>query len=399
MRPPLDGIKIVEMTFYQNGPWGTVMLSDMGAEVIKIEDPVKGDPGRGVSTSSRPHPVNAYFETMNRNKRAMTLALNTEEGREVFYTMAKKADVIVQNFRVGVVEKLGVDYETVKGYNPDIVYASVSGLGPKGPDARDPILDPLGQSRGGFAYHSSFPGDEVVPKGGGAIADQTGAIILAQGVLLGVLARERYGVGQHVQVSQLGGQIILQALAINTYLMNGSASQTAPRAGRSNPLMNTYKCSDGRWVSLAATQGDRFWPSLCKALDAEYIQDDPRYCDAASRAANAHELTEFLDRTFSERPLEEWLKVLRAHGQFCEPVQSYAELVEDPQVIENEYLAELQHPTFGTLKQVGVPIKLSETPGGPRSVAPQYGEHTEEVLLEHGYGWDDIERFRQKGVI
>ena len=121
MRPPLDGIKIVEMTFYQNGPWGTVMLSDMGAEVIKIEDPVKGDPGRGVSTSSRPHPVNAYFETMNRNKRAMTLALNTEEGREVFYTMAKKADVIVQNFRVGVVEKLGVDYETIKGYNPDIV--------------------------------------------------------------------------------------------------------------------------------------------------------------------------------------------------------------------------------------------------------------------------------------
>jgi len=400
MTSPLEGIRVLDLTIYQNGPWGTVMLSDMGADVIKIEDPVQGDPGRNVSMSgTTTGAVNAYFETMNRNKKSMTLNLKSQEGRALFCGLAEKADVVTQNFRVGVVEKLGIDYETIRRHNPKIVYASVSGFGSKGPDARDGVFDPLGQARGGLMLHSSPSDDDVSGRVPGAPADQTGGIILAYGVLCGIIARERHGVGQHVEVSQLGGQLILQALAMNGYLLNGNLSRPKSRKEAGNPLFSSYRCGDGLWLAVGCSPSDRYWPDACRALGLTELIDDPMFCDSKVRLQNARPLIKTLDRTFATKPRAEWIEILKAHGLLCTPVQSYADVAEDPQVIANDYLAEIEHPTFGTLREVGVPVKLSETPGAVRSRAPEFGQHTEEILLEHGCTWDQIASFRDKGVI
>ncbi len=400
MTSPLSGIKVLDLTIYQNGPWATVMLSDMGADVIKIEDPVRGDPGRNVSMwGTTTGAVDVYFETMNRNKKSMTLNLKTPEGRELFCSLAEKADVVTQNFRVGVVEKLGIGYETIRRRNPRIIYASVSGYGSRGPDAREGVFDPLGQARGGLMFHASSSDEDVSPRIPGAPADQMGAVTLAYGVLLGVIARERHGVGQHVEVSQLSGQLTLQALAVNGYLLNGNLPRPRPRQEAGNPLFSSYRCGDGLWIALGGSPSDRYWPDACRAMGLEEMIDDPRSCNAQVRFENARELIEIMDRTFATRPRAEWIKVLKAHGVLCTPVQNYADVAVDPQVIENDYLAHIEHPTEGTLREVGVPVRLSETPGGARSRAPEFGQHTEEVLLEHGCSWEQLAAYREKGII
>ena len=399
MKSPLDGIKVLDLTAFQNGPWGTAMLSDMGADIIKIEDPVNGDPGRNVVMGPTPKPLSTYFQTMNRNKRAMTLDLKTRQGREVFHTMAKTADVIVQNFRVGVVERLGVDYETIRRLNPRIVYASVSGFGSRGPDAKDGVFDILGLARSGMMTALSVGDPELNVRSPGAMADQMGGVILAYGVLLGIIARERHGVGQHVEVSQLSGQLVLQAWAINGYLLNGDLPKRRSRKEANNPLWNIYRCGDGRWIALGNNPSDRFWPGACKALGIERLIDDPRSRDFKARAENAQYVIEVMDQAFLARTRDEWVKVLKAHGLFCSPVQDYPDLARDPQLIANDYLVDVPHPTLGNLREVGLPVRLSETPGAVRSSAPEYGQHTEEVLLEHGFTWEQIAELRDLRVI
>ena len=400
MPAPLDGLTILDMTIWQNGPWATVMLSDMGANVIKIEDPVKGDPGRASGAlSPGPKIANSYFQTMNRNKRAMTLDLKTEAGRQVFYRMAKTADVVTQNFRVGVVEKLGVDYATVCKHNPRIIYASASGLGPRGPHAGEGVMDILGQARSGFMWLNAGSEDEPVYRMRAGVADQTGAMVLAHGVMLGIIARERYGMGQHIQTSQLGSAMMLQALAFNGYLLNGRLPINEERRVASNPLWNIYKCEDGAWLAVGCTQSDRFWRDFVQVLEIEQFEHDPRFKDHAARTEHCEELISILDRVFIIRSRQAWIDELRAREVYCQPVQDYRELSNDPQAIANGYIVDVPHPTLGTLKQTAVPIAMSETPGGPRSSAPEFGQHTEEVLLEHGYGWDEITQLRDQGVI
>ncbi|MEE9284503.1 MAG: CoA transferase [Dehalococcoidia bacterium] len=400
MRSPLDGIRVLDMTIWQNGPWGTVMLSDMGADVIKIEEPVSGDPGRNVGMMSpRPQAINAYFETMNRNKRSMTLNLKCPEGRQIFHEMARKADAVTQNFRVGVVERLGVDYETVKKLNPKIVYASVSGLGDEGPDAHDPIFDILGQARGGFMWMNSIGDADVTYRVAGGLADQTGAIILAYGVMAGIVARERFGVGQHIQVSQLGGQLMLQAMALNSFLLNGVVPALKGRRAATNPLFSIYRCGDDKWIALGCIQSDRYWPGLIEGLEAPELLEDPRFVDHLARYESHAELIEKLDAIFATKTRDEWTAILKLKGVVIGPVQSYDDLLNDPQVLANNYFVDLEHPVHGSLKEVGVPIKMSETPPYARRPAPEFGAHTEEILQEFGYDWDQIVGLRDKGVI
>ncbi|MCH8194649.1 MAG: CoA transferase [Chloroflexi bacterium] len=400
MRSPLDGITILDLTIWQNGPWGTVMLSDMGANVIKIENPIDGDPGRNVGMlGPSPAAINSYFETMNRNKRSMTLNLKCTEGREIFMTMAKKADVITQNFRVGVVDRLGIGYEAIKEINPKIIYASSSGLGDEGPDARDGIFDILGQARGGFMWMTSLADPEVRYRVAGGMADQTGAIILAYAVMSAVVARERFGVGQHVQVSQLGGQLIIQALALNGFLLNGSVRAMGDRKSATNPLFSIYRCGDEKWIALGCIQSDRYWPQLVAGLDAPELMEDPRFTDHATRYQNYRPLIDKLDEIFATRTRDEWVKELKPRGVNIGPVQTYEDLPNDPQVIANNYLVELEHPVHGTLKEVGVAIKMSETQPYARTAAPEFGAHTEEILQEFGYSWDQIEQYRDKSVL
>jgi crotonobetainyl-CoA:carnitine CoA-transferase CaiB-like acyl-CoA transferase len=329
----------------------------------------------------------------------MTLNLASEEGRAVFLRMAERADIVAQNFRVGVVERLGMDYAAVRQRNTRIIYVSISGFGPKGPDATDGVYDHLGQARSGFLKLMALPGGEIRFQAIGALADQMGAVYAAHAVLCAVVARERYGVGQHVQTSQLGAMMVLQALAINNHWHSGQSRPPVGRKQSGNPLYNVYSCGDGRWVSLGGVQSERYWTLFCRAIGMPELEHDPRFATREARAANCTPLIEILDAWFGARRRDDCLRLLKAAGMLCAPVQDYDELSRDPQVLENGYLAEVTHPTHGTLRQVGIPATLSETPGAIRTAAPQFGEHTEEVLLEYGYTWEQIAKFRERGVI
>jgi len=398
VRPPLAGIRILDLTILINGPWATVMLADMGADVIKIEHPVDPDPYRGdVHGGVDPRTgMHTYFETMNRGKRSVTLDLGSVRGREVFQRLVRGADVVISNFRPGVVERLGADYATLVAINPRIITVTASGLGRRGPAAEEGVVDLTGQARSGYLALTALEDGTPRYVGTYALADQVGAMMLAQGTLLAILARERDGVGQDVDVSQLGSMLSLQALALNNYLMMG-AEPPRPRQDRpANPIFNLYRARDGRWLALACFQFARAWPGVVRALE---LEGRPELVEPDLSPEGSRRLAKQLAEAFASRDRSEWLARLRAEDVVCAPVQSYPDLVDDPQVAANELLVELEHPAAGPIRQVGLPIKLSRTPGAATATAPEHGQHTEEVLLANGFAWDEISALRAQKVI
>jgi crotonobetainyl-CoA:carnitine CoA-transferase CaiB-like acyl-CoA transferase len=403
MPRPLDGIRVIDWTIWQQGPVATAMLGDLGADVIKIEERVGGDPGRGVARmagldlSERP---NFYFEANNRNKRGITLDLKRPEALAIVYGLAAKSDVFVQNFRQGVADRLGLGYQTLARHNPRLIYASATGYGPRGPESGDPSFDYLGLARSGIMQAAGEPGMPPLAIAGG-VADQMGAIMLAYGVLAALIARDRFGVGQHVDASHLGSMAWLQGLSLAARLMMGFAIPRQPRASAVNPLWNHYRCADGRWIALGMLQPDRQWAALCRALGIPEAADDPRFKTMPDRAAHATDVVALLDRVFATRPFEEWSAILRSGGDFIfTVVNSVDDLPDDPQVRANGYVTEFEHPTYGPTKVVGLPVGLSATPGSIERPAPEFGQHTEEVLREVlGYSWEDIGRLRDAEVI
>ena len=397
MALPLEGIRVIDCTIWQQGTYATALLADMGADVIKVEGPDSPDPGRSLATPGRPdHGLSAYFECHNRNKRGIVLDLKHPEGRRVLLRLAATADVFVQNMRKGVMERLGLGYRDLAAANPSIIYASASGYGPKGPDTTLPSMDIMGQARGGFM---SVNGEPERPAAGFAgLADQVGAMMLANGILVALVHRLRTGRGQEVDVSLLGSQVALQAFNITNYLFGGRVPQRRPRE-EAGPLWNTYQGSDGRWFVIGLAQGERWWSGLCAAIGREDLRDEPRFADLRSRQANARELVAILDDVFAARPCDEWVRTLTEAGLMCARVQDYAEVCADPQVRANEYVIEVEHPSGARVEMVGHPIQLSATPAQVRRMAPEFGEHTEEVLLEAGLTWEEITRLREAGAI
>ena len=401
MPAPLDGIRILDLTTLVNGPWATVLLSDMGADVIKVEDPVTPDPYRGdvrggVDPTTGLH---TYFESMNRNKRSITLNLKSPAGLEVFYRLVKDADIVTSNFRPGVVQRLAVDYRTLVAHNPAVITVTAGGLGDQGPDAGEGVVDLAGQARSG--YLSLTAAEDGGPRyvGSFALADNVGAVMMAYGTVLAVLARERFGIGQDVDVSQLGSMLSLQSLALNNYLMMGVEPRVPQRAAHANPLFHTYRCRDDAWLVLACLQFDRYWKPICRALRLDRSIDEPPPGETEDGQAHGRRLVALLADAFANGDRDGWLTRLKVEEVVCAPVQSYPEVAEDPQVAANEFIAELDHPTVGKLRQVGIPVKLSQTPGSVRSTAPEHGQHTEEVLLAAGYTWEDIIGLRDQGAL
>jgi crotonobetainyl-CoA:carnitine CoA-transferase CaiB-like acyl-CoA transferase len=403
MPMPLEGIRVIDWTIWQQGPVASVMLGDLGAEVVKVEERVGGDPGRGVlraqglDLKDRP---NFYFEANNRNKKSIAVDLKKPAGVEIVRRLAAGADVFVQNFRKGVATRLGLDATTLRAANPRLVYASATGYGPEGPESGAPSFDYLGLARSGIMYSAGEPDDEPLAIAGG-IADQMGAIMLAYGVLAALIARERTGRGQEVDASHLGSMAWLQGLGLSARLMLGRALPRQARRYATNPLWNHYKCSDGQWLALSMLQADRYWGQLCRVLEIPEAAEDERFANMLSRMANCGECIALLDDVFARRPREEWLKRLAAGGDFIfSVINSVDDLPSDPQMIVNDYVAPFEHPAFGPTKVVGIPVRLSETPGQLRLPAPEFGQHTEEVLTEMlGYSWDDIARLRDEEVI
>jgi crotonobetainyl-CoA:carnitine CoA-transferase CaiB-like acyl-CoA transferase len=401
---PLDGIRVIDWTIWQQGPVSTSMLGDLGADVIKLEERVGGDPGRGLfkmggaDLEKRP---NFYFEANNRNKRSLTLDLKQPEAREIVYALVERSDVFVQNFRKGVAARLGLDYATLKRHNPKLIYASATGYGPEGPDSGEPSFDMLGLARSGIMLAAGEPDMEPLGIAGG-IADQMGAIMLAYGVLAALLARERHGIGQEVDASHLGSMMALQGLSVSCKLMVGSAFPRQARRAALNPLWNHYRCSDGEWLAVAMLQSDRYWADFARDIGRPELADDERFATAGARARNAEACVAILDEVFATRTREEWLAHLRAaEGDFIYTrLNSIDELPQDPQVLANDYIVDFEHPAYGRIQQLGLPVRLSETPGSLREPAPEFGQHTEEVLLDLlGYDWDRISALRERKVI
>ena len=396
---PLSGVKILDCTIWQNGPFATVMLSDMGAEVIKVEDRTTGDPGRGFMDAGASSGVSGYFESMNRNKRSITLDLKSAEGRTVFYRLAARVDVVVQNFRHGVAEKLKIAYSDLLPHNPRIIYASATGFGRKGPDASVGVFDILGQARSGVLQALRPPGAGVEYNNAFGLADQTGAIVLAQAITAALYARERTGEGQEVEVSQLGSMLLLQHMALTRHLINGYVPAMGLRSEPKNPLFSVYECAGSEWIAVGGLQGDRYWADFCAILGLASLGADPRYATLAARTAASRELVSVLDKAFATFSRAELLDRFAASGIPCAPVNSYADIANDPQVVANGYIVELDHPQLGPIREIGMPIRFSRTPAGPRATAPELGQNTEEVLLEYGLSWDEISALREKNVL
>ena len=390
---PLEGIRVVDLSIGQMGPGAAALLADMGAEVIKIESR-RGDPGRGVEL--QPNGVSAFFLTHNRGKKSVTINLRHPEGKEVVYRLADKSDVFVQSWTPGVVERLALDYEAIRQRSPSVIYASATGFGPRGPRAHLPAMDMVAQGVGGLmAANAGADADEPIPVGP-TIADQTGAFLLACGILLALFHRQRTGRGQKVDVSLLGGLISLQGWHIAHHLLTGKmALMSSQRTGRS-PLFTYYRARDG-WFTIAIID-PRQWPSLCRIVGLPELESDARFAETQTRNEHAAEFIAILDERFAQRPREEWLRLLEAAEIPCGPVQGYDELARDEQVQANGYIMELNDPRLGEVRVPGPAVELSDTPGRVRS-APDLGQHTEEVLEWLGYSWEEIQRLRERRTI
>jgi crotonobetainyl-CoA:carnitine CoA-transferase CaiB-like acyl-CoA transferase len=402
MPMPLEGLRVIDWTIWQQGPVASAMLGDLGAEVIKLESKDGGDPGRGIVAiaGQKGARLNFYFEANNRNKQSLTLDLKKPEAREIVHRLAAVSDVFVQNFRKGVADRLGLGAAELRARNPRLIYANATGYGPEGPESGDPSFDHLGLARSGIMFAAGEP--DMPPQAiGGGVADQMGAILLAYGVLAAVVARERYGIGQVVDASHLGSMSFLQGLSLSSRLINGAAFPRVPRARAFNPLWNHYRCGDDKWLALAMLQPDRYWADFTRAIGRPELETDARFATMGVRAGNCAALIEILDAVFASKPRAEWLDILRKGGDFIFTiVNSLNDLPTDPQMLANDYIVDFEHPTHGTTQYVGIPVRLSETPGSVRAPAPEHGQHTELILTDLlGYGWDEVSSLRERGVI
>lgn len=404
---PLQGIRVIECAGYLSAPTACYMLGDLGAEVIKIEDRERGDPSRGTSavfgsSMTLANGENILFETANRNKKSMTLDLKKEKGRQLLYELVSKADVFCTNFTQSAIAKLSIDFETLKRYNPKLIYGLATGYGLKGPESNRRAFDSVAQARSGIMYALGGEPDAPPAQIGGPVFDQMTGTLLVYGILAALVARDRQGIGQQVEVSLLGSGIHLQAYNLNTALLRGRQIPRPSRKSLKNPMANHFECADGEWLLLSEPQADRFWPAFCDALEIRHLEKDERYKDAASRRENFRELLDIIEGIFKKKTRAEWMKILdeKGGGLAYSPVLRPTDLAQDPQAVENGYITEINHPTLGPVKMVGNPVSFSGTPVTVDGFAPCFGQNTEEVLLEVcGYDWDRIQQLRDEEVI
>ena len=395
MPGPLHGIRVLDFTVFQQGPQATLVMADMGADVIKCEVPGFGDLGRVLQMFGE-HRVSAYHLAHSRGKRSLTLNLKTEEARAIVRRILPAMDVMVHNFRPGVMEKLGLGYADLRPLNERIIYAHASGWGDEGPKANHPAFDIAAQARSGLMSMTGEVDGGPLPVGV-AIADYIGAMNLAMSVMAALYHRERTGQGQQIQTSLFGSAIASQAWELQTYIMG----RVRRRSGRGHAYLptiwRTFKTADG-WAVIGGVGDDR-WPDFCAAVAMPELEHDERFSTALGRIKNIDELYALLDHCFEGKTTAAWMEVLEAHDMICAPVQDFETLLHDEQALANGYLRTVEHPAMGELQVVGFPWKFSETPAEAAPAAPELGQHTEELLLEFGYTWDDIAALRARGAI
>lgn len=393
MSLPLEGIKVIDLSRIIAGPFCTQYLADMGAEVIKIEERDAGDPLRrqGVIINGE----SWYFVNLNRNKKSMTLNLRTDEGKEIFRKLAKTADVVVENFRPNVMERLGLDYERLKEINPRIIYCGITGFGKTGPYRDRPAFDFIAQGLSGFMSLNGFPDGEPV-RTGIAISDTIAGIFAAAGILTAIIERERSGVGQEVQTSLVEGLIGMFTFAASNYLASGKIPQ---RCGNDHPIVYPYgsfRTKDGV-INIAATT-EVIYERLVRALGLDHMLEDPRFENNDKRMQHKKEIKELFEKVLTTNTTEYWIEYLNDKGVPAGPIYDLRQAFDDPQIKHQQMVLEVDQPS-GKVKVVGFPVKLSRTPASIHLPSPALGQHTEEILSEIGYSKEEIEKLRERKVI
>lgn len=396
MPKPLDGIKVVDLTRVLAGPYCAMLLADMGADVVKIERPEAGDDTRAYGPPFL-NGESAYFLSINRNKRSLTLNLKQPDAVDTLRQLLQKADVVVENFRPGTMESFNLGYETVQALNPRLIFCAISGFGHTGPNADLPGYDLIIQGEGGTA---SLTGSSDGPpyKVGTSQADIVAGMMAFQGILLALLARAQTGRGQKVDIGMLDCQVALLTYQAGIYFATG---QSPTRMGNQHPTITpyeTFRCADG-YLNLACGN-DGMWRSFCKASGHPEWAAEERFRTNASRVQHRRELSTLLEPLMLEKTTQEWIEILRAAGIPCGKIQSVGEVCEDPQVQARDMIVALKHPKAGPIRVTGVPIKLSETPGAVDRPPPLLGEHSAQVLQEWLHMSEGtIEGLRQAGAL
>ncbi|MBF8984212.1 CoA transferase [Lutibacter sp. B2] len=390
----LEGIRVLDLTRVLAGPYATMVLADLGADVIKIEMPKTGDDSRQFG----PYINNesAYFMSLNRNKRSMTLNLKEKKAKELFLEMVKKADVVVENYRPGTMEKLGLGYDVLKEVNPKIIYAASSGFGHTGPFSKRPAYDAIVQAMGGIMSITGEK-DGKPTRVGASIGDIIAGLFTTIGILSALRNLDKQGEGQKVDVAMLDCQVAILENAIARYIVTG----TPPRpGGNKHPSIipfESFETKDGD-VMIAAGN-DNLWAKLCKGLKREELIDDKRFKTNPLRDENYEALRPILADAFKLNNTMQWQKIFDDIGVPNSPINSVDKVLENPQVIARDMIVEMKHPVAGTLKIPGIPIKLSATPGDIRMPAPILGEHTDEILKELlSYDDANISKLREENI-
>jgi crotonobetainyl-CoA:carnitine CoA-transferase CaiB-like acyl-CoA transferase len=393
---PLKGLKVVDLTHVMAGPTCTLMLADMGADVIKIEKTPHGDDSRH-SVPPKIGDEAASFLMMNRNKRGIVLDLKTKGGAEILRRLIGRADVLVENFGPGVMDRLGFGYEALHKTYPALIYCSLSGFGRTGPYKHRRGFDLVAQAMSGIMSFTGEGPEGPPVKCGAPLSDITAGVIAAMGILAAYAHRLKTGEGQWVETS------LYEAALVQTYWQSAIALATgvAPRAmGSAHPLNAPYQAfqtSDG-WIVVGGAN-QKNWLRMLEALGTPEMANDPRFVSGADRMAHLKELEAELNNHFRTKPAEYWLERLEERGVPCGPVQDMLQALADPQTIAREMVVEVEHSSLGLVKTLGLPVKFSATPGKVRTGAPLYGEHTRDVLLEYGFADAEINALDVEGAI
>jgi crotonobetainyl-CoA:carnitine CoA-transferase CaiB-like acyl-CoA transferase len=402
MTKPLDGIKVIEIAQEIQGPMAALFLADLGAKVTKVENRESGDVSRWMlarlvgGAQVRNAKVSHYFYAMNRGKRSVTADLKKKAGVDIVRRMTQTYDVLLTNYRPGVLERLGLGFDDLSEINPRIIFAQASSWGPHGPWRTNPSRDTLAQAASGLMSKNGMPADNPLPAGA-LIADQAGAFTMAGGVLAALFARERTGRGQRVDASIYGTMIAAQSFELNYTALTGEEPE---RAGRGHPFLHgvigSFRTKDS-YICLIGVD-DKRWPRFCEIMEIQHLENDPE-CDNVTRHFHGTKITGVLDSVFPRKTTAEWLRLLHDADILATDVADYRQVLNSEQARANGYVMELEHPAAGKINVTGCPVTLNGEVTHHAIPAPEHGQHTEEVLLEIGYTWEEIADLRENRVI
>ncbi|MBW6462557.1 MAG: CaiB/BaiF CoA transferase family protein [Dethiobacteria bacterium] len=395
MQKPLEGLKVVDLSRFIAGPYCAMKLGDMGAEVIKVESPGKGDDSRALGPPFL-EGESAYYMSFNRNKKSITLNLREKEAREILHKLIADADVFVENFRIGVTEQMRLTYDDVKKIKEDIIYCSITGYGHNSPYREKPSFDVMIQGEAGLMSITGFP-DGPPQRVGVAIADILGGFHAVEGILLALLVRQKTGKGQFIDVSLMDSIIAILTYQAGNFLATG---ETPARVGNRHPMITPYESfetSDGYVIFAVGNQ--RLWENFINVLGREDLNKDPRFADMTSRNRNPAELKSILEDITREKTTEEWVSVMEKAGVPCGRIRTIDQVLTDPHVDVREMVVEREHPKAGLIKLIGVPTKLSLTPGDVTLPPPTLGQHTVEILKGLGYSDAEVSELKDNGIV